>query len=136
MAKRGLSTADIEAQQRLERIWFKEKKRRAQSPNEPQLTQEWAGEQMDITQGAVSQYLTGRVPLGVVATMKFANLLKCLPTDIRPDFPYLVQVEQFGEEDAEFFARYAKLDPQTKQEMRDYLDFKTKYTRPALDPIA
>lgn len=45
-------------------------------------------ESEQISQSAVSQYLHGKVPLGTIATMRFARCFECHPTDIRPDFSY------------------------------------------------
>lgn len=41
---------------------------------------------MDMTQGAVSQYLNGKIPLGTDATISFAHLFGCHPSDIRPGY--------------------------------------------------
>lgn len=53
------------------------------------LTQEIAGERMDITQGAVSQYLNSRIPLGLSAVIQFARMLQVDPKTIRNDIPGL-----------------------------------------------
>lgn len=36
----------------------------------------------------MSHYLTGRTPIGTVATLKFAEIFEVHPTEIRPDFQY------------------------------------------------
>jgi transcriptional regulator with XRE-family HTH domain len=52
-------------------------------------TQESAGAEMGMTQGAVSQYLNGEISLGLDATFKFANFLGVDPLEIRDDFEAL-----------------------------------------------
>lgn len=70
--------ADIAAARRLRAIWDK---RRA----ELELTQEKAADLLGWTQGAVSHYLNGKIPLGLPAVFKWAALLRTSPYAIRPE---------------------------------------------------
>lgn len=49
------------------------------------LTQEKAAEMYGCTQGNISQYLLGRIPLNIVAINKFATILQCDPSLINPE---------------------------------------------------
>ncbi|WP_435102305.1 LexA family transcriptional regulator [Arhodomonas sp. AD133] len=74
---RTLSPDQREAARRLRQLW--DRKRHSLG-----LTQESAGERMGMTQGAVGQYLNGRIPLNPKATLQFARLLGVHPTEIDP----------------------------------------------------
>lgn len=76
--KRNITPADIAAAERLRVIWTRVKKNK-------KITEDMAAEKFKITQGAVNQYLHGKIALGVVATLRFARFLECNPRDIRPD---------------------------------------------------
>lgn len=66
--RRQLTEHEILCAQRLRRIWDAKKKALG-------LTQELAGERLGMTQGAVGQYLNGRVPMNLETKIKFAELL-------------------------------------------------------------
>ncbi len=51
------------------------------------MVQQTIADQMDITQGAVSQYLKGDIPLNYHALRIFATALEVKPEDIRDDLP-------------------------------------------------
>lgn len=74
--------ADIAAAARLRAIW-----QRIPRPERP--TQEKAAELLGTNQSAISQYVTGRIPLNARAVLTFARLLGCRPEDIRDDLPEL-----------------------------------------------
>lgn len=77
--KQAIVTAeDRQAAANLKEIW--EARR-----NEFGLTQEIAGARMGMNQSAVSQYLNGRIPIGLEALLKWSGLLGCKPEDIRSD---------------------------------------------------
>lgn len=80
-AGKKLSEADLAAQRRLRELWDAKKQALG-------LTQEKVGEMWGIGQAMVSHYLNGHTKLGVVATLRFARLLKVRPQDIRKDFGY------------------------------------------------
>lgn len=71
---------DIAAAQRLRALWDAR-------PNPRELTQEAFAGSLGITQGAVSQYLNGQIPLGYRMLIEFAKALGCDPADIRSDLP-------------------------------------------------
>lgn len=73
-----LSGADDEAARRLRALW---------DDRGPKLglTQEAAAAAMAMTQGAVWQYLNGRLQIGVEACIKWAGVLVCDPAEIRPE---------------------------------------------------
>lgn len=64
--------------ERLRALWNKKAKRLG-------LTQESAGDVLGMNQSAVSQYLNGRIPLGLEATLNFAALLRVDAREINPD---------------------------------------------------
>lgn len=49
------------------------------------LTQAEAAERMGITQSALNQYLTGRIPLNTDIIIKFAKVMDLYPYEINPD---------------------------------------------------
>ena len=67
-----------DAATRLRSIWDSKKR-------ELGLTQEEAGARMGMTQGAVWQYLNGRIQLNTAAALKFARLLEVSPSEILGD---------------------------------------------------
>lgn len=76
------TAADKQAGKRLRKIW---------QDSKPKLTQDAIAAQFGegVTQGNISQYMTGRIPLGAAAVLKFAAILRCSPLDIRDDLPEL-----------------------------------------------
>lgn len=73
----------------LKKIWNKKKKELRERGIK--LTQESAAEELGFdTQGAVSQYLNGKIRLNLDAIIKFSKLLGCKPNDIRPSLDILV----------------------------------------------
>ena len=81
------TAADIEAAKRLRRLWD-DRLARAKTAG-TSWSQESAGAEMGMTQGAVSQYLAGAIPLGYGAVLKFARFLGVAATDIRRDLESL-----------------------------------------------
>lgn len=78
--RRDLTAKEKAAQQNLLRIWNSKK-------DELGLTQEVAADAMGYkTQGAVNQYLNGKIPLNTDATLKFALLLQVKPNEIDKEF--------------------------------------------------
>jgi len=75
-----LTSSQLEEASRLKAIWEARKKANRA------ITQESAGQDMGMTQGAIWQYLNGRIPIGTDALLKFAEYLKFDPADVRPDF--------------------------------------------------
>lgn len=76
--RRPLTEQEIQAHKNLRKIWLAKKK-------DLRLTQESAGDSMGYTQGAVSHYLNGIIPLNSNAIFKFAQLLDVDPTEISVD---------------------------------------------------
>lgn len=54
------------------------------------LTQARAAEELGMSEGAVSQYLRGKLPLGLKTTYRWAAYLGVDPKEIRPDMDELV----------------------------------------------
>lgn len=76
--------ATPEASKNLKAAWNARKK-------ELKLTQELAAELLGFeSQGTVSQYLNGKIPVNTDAALKFAVLLKVKPEDIREDLKDLM----------------------------------------------
>lgn len=67
---------DVEVAARLRAAW--------DSRADKSLTQEAAAARMGMTQSGVSQYLTGRIPVGLEAALKFAALLGIKAEEINP----------------------------------------------------
>ncbi len=106
--KAKVTPADREAALRLRAIWLKSK---------PKLTQEEiAARYGDKTQGAVSQYLKGTIPLNVAAVLRFAQIFGCRPQEIRNDLPELQNQEAPADAYAqELWSAWPNLDVPTKE---------------------
>lgn len=85
-ADREITEGDRQAADNLKRLWDEVKTKRP-------ITQEIAALEMGMSQGAVSQFMLGKVPLGLKATLKFAAFLGVAPEQIRPDFPELAGIQ-------------------------------------------
>jgi len=72
--------ADRAAAKKLLAYWDERKKARG-------LTQDKMADILGITQGAVSQYLHGKIPMGYLTLVGFTNALGLHPADIRTDLP-------------------------------------------------
>lgn len=72
--------ADIRAAKKLREVW-------TQRARERGLTQDVMAERMDISQGAVSQYLNGKIPMNFRVLAEFCEALGIETTDIRTDLP-------------------------------------------------
>ena len=84
------TSADVAAALKLKREWSA----RARSLG---VTQDTAAEELGITQGAVSQYLNGKIPMNYRTLVVFCRLLGISDTDIRDDLPEQ-QLVQSGSE--------------------------------------
>lgn len=83
MKRRQLTPREQNAAKRLAEIWNKKK-------TELGLTQETAADRCGWgTQGAFYQYVAGKIPLNLKATLKIAEVLQVTPGEI---FPELVQM--------------------------------------------
>ena len=56
--------------------------------DQPNLTQQNAAYELNITQSAVCQYLSGRIPLNFAIIIKLAKLLNASPTKIDPNLNF------------------------------------------------
>lgn len=74
------SAQDIAAAARLKAIWSERAKQRG-------LTQDKLAQELGITQGAISQYLNGRIPMNYRTLRAFTDALGIAETDIRSDLP-------------------------------------------------
>lgn len=72
--------ADIAAAGRLKAIWDRKKDGLG-------LTQDKMAEALDGTQGLVSQYLNGKIPLNFKTLLAFARELEIDPAEVRTDLP-------------------------------------------------
>lgn len=79
----ALTPADLAAAKRAKALWLQAKVGRED------LTQEAIAARLDITQGAVSQYLNGQTAINFKTALAFASLFGCAIEDIRADFPEL-----------------------------------------------
>ena len=85
MARKTDKKTDEEATKRLRELWDKRR-------SERKITQEEAAEELQMSIGAVNQYLKGKLTLGVEATLRWAKLLGVSPEEIRPDIKDLVTI--------------------------------------------
>jgi transcriptional regulator with XRE-family HTH domain len=78
------TTTEIKATaERLFKIWKREQGARG-------FTQAEAAKAMGMrAQGSVSQYLNGTIPLGHSACLRFAEYLRCQPSDIDPSLEWV-----------------------------------------------
>jgi hypothetical protein len=85
MSNRSLTKQELEDAKRLREIWKVKK-------DELHLSQVRAAKELGYnSQGAVSQFLNGKVGLNFQAVAKFAKLLRVSVGDISPRFAYLVE---------------------------------------------
>lgn len=77
--------ADIEAARRLRAIW----KAMPDRPNQEAIALEWKSKEYPegVSQGTISQYLNGKIPLGYHALLIFAKAFNVKPEQIRDDLP-------------------------------------------------
>ncbi len=88
MKRRNLTENETKMAENLRRLW--DEKKKEQQIIGKKLTQETAAELMGYdTQGAVSQYLTGKIPLNTDAILLFCKVLGCNPSQINPNLTYL-----------------------------------------------
>lgn len=85
------TAADVKAAKRLRAIWERvpKKDRKSQTELADAWVKIWPGESM--TQGALSQYMGGLLPLSAGTVLRFSLLLDCNPLDIRDDLPELAR---------------------------------------------
>ncbi|HGJ5857956.1 helix-turn-helix domain-containing protein [Arsenophonus nasoniae] len=82
---RRITPEDKQAAARLKKLWNEKKEALS-------LTQEKAAEELGFnTQGAVSQYLNGKVPLNTDTIIKFAKILHVSPEAIKPELSSLLK---------------------------------------------
>ena len=84
-----LNKAELEISARLSRLWHAKKK-------ELNLSQERAAELYGCSQGNISQYLNGKIPLNTDAIYKFAKILQISPFEIQPDLKIAVTPADLG----------------------------------------
>lgn len=78
MTRREMTEAESDAAKRLEAIW-------AARSETLQLSKEEAAAAMGITRQAVWQHISGKMPIGLEACIRWAEVLHCDPAEIRPD---------------------------------------------------
>jgi hypothetical protein len=81
MKRRELTTEEQQWTNRLRSIWDAQKAARGFNQEDAKLEMGFK------SQGAVSHYLSGFIPLNTDAKIKFAKFLRCKITDIDPSFP-------------------------------------------------
>ncbi len=116
-----MTPEDLVAAENLRRIW-NEKKRTLG------LTLERAGELLGVSHSAVSQYVTGRVPIGVDFLLRISELLGVEPREIRPDFRWNLHFsanDNFSSETLDM-ARYYEHLPSDVQRVF-YISLKSVY---------
>lgn len=84
MKSRVKRTEDIEAARRIKRIWLDKKKTL-------NLTQTDLARELDISPSAVSEYLTGKVPIGLKMTFRLSAILGVDPREIRPEIDQVLE---------------------------------------------
>lgn len=119
MAKRSSkepTAADQRAATKLRAIWDEFRKR-----------EKWTQETLAAaygasTQGAISHYLTGRTPIGPVATLKFARIFRVLPTDIRDDFEFSIVPGDLPKDVIEAAIKLATLPANVRHDFAKLID--------------
>jgi transcriptional regulator with XRE-family HTH domain len=119
MRKRTITEADKRAATLLRSVWDRKK-------GELGLTQDKAADALDMTQGAVSHYLLGRIALGPVATLKFARLLGVAPKDIRPDFEFEILPGDMPTDVIEAAVKLASLPVDVRHDVSSLIDTLSK----------
>lgn len=76
--KKDIEQLDKDASENLKRIWGEYK-------IENKTNQTDFAEQMHMTQGCFSSYISGINPIGLRMLVKFSDALKCNPSDIRAE---------------------------------------------------
>lgn len=101
------------------------------------LTQESLATLMGFqTQGAVSQYMLGRVPMNNEVVVRFAYHLEADPREIRPDIFEKIpmrEIVEVGSDDQDAFTwgrRFAKLRDEDRKILADLLDMMEQKSRP------
>lgn len=134
-----MTDADWAAQRRLSAIWAAAKAAAPHDITQAKLAEQWGDD--SITQGAISQYLTGKIPLNLTAVLRFAQFLKRQPQEIRSDLPELKRgspgaLDAYGQE---LFALWPQLDEATKQFLtrtaRERAGLQSTSTSPFRKPI-
>lgn len=114
-SKRPLTADEIHRAERLRAVWESENQRR-RAAGLPSLRQKDAAEVMGVTQGAVSHWLCGRTPIGVVAALRLASVLNCRVQDFWPDFGFGAVVPgELSNDAVEIAARYDALPPSQRE---------------------
>lgn len=129
--KRKLTDADRRALAKVKDFWSDYRKKN------PGISQEAAASRAGFTQSAMSQFLQGRVPIRVSPAMKFAKLFGVAPTEIRDDLAHVAYIENttpkatlaarepsaedLSPEALEVARVYSRLQPQTREQMRELL---------------
>lgn len=86
-SRRKLKPKEMEVTGNLRSIWDQKKK-------SMKLTQESAAVLLGWTQGAVGQYLNGKIPLNTDAIIKWAALLKVQVQDIDPKSTLIINLDE------------------------------------------
>ena len=87
MTRRIILAKDKDRAAKLKALYQSKKK-------ELNLNQTTLADQLDMTQGAVSQFMNALVPLNTDAILKFAKVLDELPTAIDPDLDKLLKTKK------------------------------------------
>jgi len=81
--RRPLTAGEQRAARKLKDAWQKCKRK------DKGITQEHIAGELEVTQGTVSHYMNGQIPLNFETLLKFATILKFNPSDIYPEIiPY------------------------------------------------
>jgi transcriptional regulator with XRE-family HTH domain len=115
-AQNPSTEADKRAAGRLRAIWENVKR------NEGLTQTDLASRFGEVTQGAISHYMTGRTPLGPVATLKFAKILNCKPTDIREDFEFSIIPGDLPQDVIEAAIKLATLPAAVRHDFAQLID--------------
>ena len=113
--KRKITDKDLVAAARLRALWDQKKA-------DLKLTQQKAADMLDMTQGAINHYLSGRAALGPVATIRFSRLLSVSPKDIRPDFEFQIVPGDMPPDVIEVAVKLASLPLVVRQDVSRLID--------------
>lgn len=127
-----LTQADKDAAARLQTLFegWQQKRKAAGLP----YSQQAAGDILGMTQGAVWQYLNARIALGFLAARKFARMIGCEITELRPEWENmdedLAQVAELREDSAQY-----QPDPQLRLRIEQLVNDFQGLTRRQQDDV-
>lgn len=112
--ERAMTPKQQEVHARVEARWHA--KQATRQPSQPKLTQTSAAKEMGVTQSAVQQWLSGKVPIGPIALLRFARILEVNVTELDPEWALTdLAIAELNKDDLALVAQLLAL-PKEKRE--------------------